>query len=77
MLVLSRKEGEEIVVGIGNRAILIRIVDCRRGRVRIGVAAPSDVTVHRLEIWNRRTEWKGSVGGTSAARRIQFHTEAP
>jgi carbon storage regulator len=57
MLVLSRKEGEQIVVAIGDRQVVIRIVDCRRGKVRIGVSAPADVTVHREEIWSRRASW--------------------
>ena len=65
MLVLSRKEGEQIVVSIGERTVVIGIVDCRRGKVRIGVTAPPDITVHRQEIWNRQTDWHGTGLGTS------------
>ncbi|MBI3464335.1 MAG: carbon storage regulator [Planctomycetes bacterium] len=61
MLVLSRKKGEQLVVGIGDHTILIRIVDVRGEKVRIGVTAPREVVVHRQEIWNRLTERRGSA----------------
>lgn len=47
MLVLSRKPGEEILIaGI----IKVRVVGVNRGRVRIGIDAPSDVDIVRSEI---------------------------
>jgi carbon storage regulator len=49
MLVLSRKKLEEIVIG-GN--IVISIVEIRGDKCRVGVSAPSDVSVHRREIQN-------------------------
>jgi carbon storage regulator len=48
MLVLSRKCGEEIVIGQGE--IRIEVLELKGGRVRLGVTAPRDVTVHRLEV---------------------------
>lgn len=47
MLVLSRKLGESVQVGNG---IVIRIVEVRRSRVRIGIEAPSSVRIQREEI---------------------------
>lgn len=47
MLVLSRKKNEKIVI---NESIVITIVDVRGDRVRIGIDAPRDVTIHREEI---------------------------
>lgn len=47
MLVLSRKVGEEIVIG-GN--IRIVITKLENGRVKIGVDAPKDVKVLRSEL---------------------------
>ena len=47
MLVLSRKEGEQIVI---NHNIVITIVEFRGDKVRIGVEAPSDIPVHRREV---------------------------
>lgn len=47
MLVLSRKIDEEIII---NRNIAIKIVDIRGQVVRIGITAPSNVSIHRKEI---------------------------
>lgn len=47
MLVLSRKKNESIVIG-GN--VTVTIVEVRGDKVRLGIEAPSDVTVHRLEV---------------------------
>lgn len=51
MLVLSRKLGETIVV---NNHIRITVVGISRGHVRLGIAAPDEVTVDRQEIHERR-----------------------
>ena len=47
VLVLSRKPGEAIVVG---DSITITIVELSRGRVRVGIEAPREVSVHRAEV---------------------------
>jgi carbon storage regulator len=62
MLVLSRKKGEQIVVTIGDRTALIRIVDVRGDKVRVGITAPQDVAVHREEIWKRLLAWHNDAG---------------
>ncbi|MDO5554089.1 MAG: carbon storage regulator CsrA [Planctomycetia bacterium] len=48
MLVLSRKKNESIVID-GN--ISIMIVEIRGDKVRLGIEAPKDVTVHRKEVF--------------------------
>jgi carbon storage regulator len=48
MLVLSRRINETIKIGDD---IEIMIIDVRGDQVRIGVAAPKDVPVHRKEIY--------------------------
>jgi carbon storage regulator len=50
MLMLSRKTGESIVI---NDDIMITVVEVGRGRVQIGVRAPSYVPVYREEIVRR------------------------
>ena len=50
MLMLSRKPGESIVI---NDNIVITIVEIARGRVQIGVRAPSYVPVYHEEIVRR------------------------
>lgn len=47
MLVLSRKQGEEILI---NGNVRIRVVQCSNGRVRLGIEAPRHVEVLRSEI---------------------------
>ena len=47
MLVLSRKVGESFVIG---NDITVEIVEIRGNTIRIGIAAPRDVPVHREEV---------------------------
>lgn len=51
MLVLSRKVGESIV--IPGASVTVTIVAIHGGAVRLGIAAPPDVEVHREEVWQR------------------------
>jgi len=48
MLVLSRKRSERIVID-GN--IVVTVVDIRGDKVRLGIEAPKDVSVHRSEVY--------------------------
>ena len=52
MLVLSRKPGDEIVID-GN--IRVTVVSVKGDRVRVGVNAPSTVSVDRAEVHERKT----------------------
>lgn len=51
MLVLSRRKDEKIVVGHGKDQIVITVVGLRADKVRIGVDAPVEVPVHRMEVY--------------------------
>ncbi|MEX2175119.1 MAG: carbon storage regulator CsrA [Pirellulaceae bacterium] len=48
MLVLSRHRDESIMIGDD---IVVTIVDIRGDKVRLGIAAPTDIPVHRQEIY--------------------------
>ncbi len=48
MLVLSRSRDQTIMIGDD---IEITIVEVRGDKVRLGIRAPSDVSVHRREVW--------------------------
>ncbi len=47
MLVLSRQKDERIVI---DDRIVITIVDIRGDKVRLGIEAPPEVSVHRQEV---------------------------
>jgi carbon storage regulator len=51
MLVLSRRVGEEIVIDSNIRVVIVAV---QGNKVRIGVEAPPNVPVDRLEIHERR-----------------------
>lgn len=48
MLVLSRQKDESIIIGDD---IEIIIVDVRGDKVRLGINAPREISVHRKEIY--------------------------
>ncbi len=48
MLVLSRNKGQSIMIGDN---IVVTLVDIRGDKVRLGIDAPSEIPVHREEIY--------------------------
>ncbi len=48
MLILSRRIGESINIGDD---VKVTVLDVRDSQVRVGIAAPRDVPVHREEIF--------------------------
>ena len=48
MLVLSRHRDESIIIGDN---IVITVVDVRGDKVRLGIEAPREVSVHRREVY--------------------------
>jgi carbon storage regulator len=60
MLVLSRYRDESIYIGDD---VIITVVDVRGDRVRLGITAPANVSVHRKEIYdaiNREQQLTGN-----------------
>ena len=56
MLVLTRKTQESVVVGStdhSQRMLKVTVLEICGGKVKLGFEAPSDVLVHRWEIWER------------------------
>jgi carbon storage regulator len=49
MLVLTRQRDESIMIG---QDVVLRIIDIRGDKVRIGIEAPANVPVHREEVYN-------------------------
>jgi len=50
MLVLSRYEGQEILIGRGAAQVTVRVVELGRHQVKLGVTAPSHLEVDRAEV---------------------------
>ena len=59
MLILGRKEGQEIWVDNGRIRILV--VEAARGKARIAITAPDDVIIDRKEVAQRRAQWSEPV----------------
>ncbi len=54
MLVLSRKIGEKVVVP--DCGLTITVLAVQGHRVRLGITAPPETTVHREEVWRREQQ---------------------
>lgn len=50
MLVLSRKQHEEIIIGDGPNQIRIVVVKVNRGVTRLGIVAPRDMNIRRSNV---------------------------
>lgn len=57
MLVLTRRIGERLYIGDD---IQITVVGVNGNQVRLGVAAPRDIPVHREEIYDKLRAERGS-----------------
>lgn len=63
MLVLSRHRDESIII---NDNIVVTIVDIRGDKVRLGIQAPSNIPVHRQEIYDAIQREKNRDAGDPA-----------
>jgi len=55
MLVLTREVHESIII---NDNIKIVVISIDRGHVRLGIAAPREISVHRKEVYDKIEEEK-------------------
>lgn len=71
MLVLSRKKNESIII---NDDITVTVVEIRGDKVRLGIDAPKEVSVHRREVYEaiqnqaRQHGPNASTGSPDASR---------
>ncbi|AGA26083.1 carbon storage regulator CsrA [Singulisphaera acidiphila] len=66
MLVLSRKKNESIII---NDNITITVIEIRGDKVRLGIDAPKDVSVHRREVYEAiQSQSKPSESNPSPVR---------
>lgn len=54
MLVLSRRLGEEIIIGDNIRIV---VTDIKGDKVRLGITAPASIPVDRKEVHDRRAQF--------------------
>lgn len=64
MLIITRKEDEEIVI---NSDIRIRILTASNNQVKIGISAPADVSIYRGELYEKIKE--NNIKASSAEQR--------
>jgi len=73
MLVLSRQRDESIIIGDN---IVVTVVDIRGDKVRLGIQAPPEITVHRREVYEaiqREKKMKQDQGSTTPERTEATH----
>ena len=58
MLILTRYLGEALVIGDD---VYITVLDVKGNQARLGIEAPNEITVHRLEIYKRIQNEKEEV----------------
>lgn len=64
MLVITRREGEEVVIGDpANPHGIIRIASIKGDRVRLAFAFPREVEVHRREVADQIVAAKPDIAG--------------
>ncbi len=64
MLVLSRQRDESIIIGDN---IVITVVDIRGDKVRLGIQAPTEIPVHRQEVYEAIQRENMRTSGTEPA----------
>ena len=64
MLVITRREGEEVVIGDPSNPIgVVRIASVKGDRVRLAMDFPREIEVHRREVADQILAEKPSVLG--------------
>ncbi|MHC2067607.1 carbon storage regulator CsrA [Bremerella sp. T1] len=63
MLVLSRRVGESVQI---DQDVSVTVLKVKGDRVRLGIAAPNDIKVHRQEIWLKIQDGDDETGQTEA-----------
>ena len=68
MLILSRRSGESLQIG---EHITVTLLSIRGQHARIGIVAPKDISVHRMEIYLRLKSdpWRDELRPTLSARK--------
>jgi len=71
MLILTRRVGESIMIG---DEMSVTVLGVNANQVRIGVAAPKDVPIHREEVYERIQ--RQGLEALSGGERIGSYTQS-
>ena len=63
MLVLSRQRDESIIIGDN---VQVTVVDIRGDKVRLGIVAPAEISVHRKEVYDAIQRENRKAAGVSS-----------
>ena len=69
MLVLSRSEGESVMIGDD---IVVTVLEVRGDVVRIGIDAPRSVRVHREEVYRALAEANRAAAASGAGAEAEL-----
>jgi carbon storage regulator len=61
MLILTRRVGEAVII---DGDIKVVVMGVKGNQVRVGVSAPTEVEVHREEVFKRIEQERNREGGT-------------
>ena len=68
MLVLSRKVGDQVIIGNDIRVVVLRAA---RGRVKLGFHAPPEVAIHRHELRSEQFPSISTPGNNLASQELK------
>ena len=76
MLVLSRLRDESIIIGDN---VVVTVVDVRGDKVKLGIDAPKEISVHRQEVYDaiRRENQQASRLAPKEAQAVKGGTPRP
>jgi carbon storage regulator len=76
MLVLSRLRDESIIIGDN---VVVTIVDVRGDKVKLGIDAPKEISVHRQEVYDaiRRENQQASRLAPKEAQAVKSRAARP
>jgi carbon storage regulator len=70
MLILTRKIGEEIVIG-DEAEVVVKVLELKRGQIKLGIEAPRHIPVHRQEVMRKILQANRTIKAGSYPREEQ------
>ncbi|MCW5962619.1 MAG: carbon storage regulator [Bryobacterales bacterium] len=74
MLITRRRQGEAVVI---DGRIEVRVLEISNGRAKLGISAPSDITVERKELRLVSSENQAALATAQSSFARQLIKEAP